>query len=1819
MNSTEPPYQHVGNLLALSAELNGAETVETAITRTIELVETAFDQPVASVCTYDPATDTVTTLGSSVSSSACVDSAPGRIPESLVNRAGERVDDPLVDDTPEATVDTDPREPLQIEVLAPVGRDRVLRVGVTELERLDKTGIATVEGIAANLETALSRIDHRQSAAVGCDVARALFDQSDDATFVSDTDGTLVAVNRAAVELTGRDEKALLRSGLPDISGDKAAEAVRGHLDGTVAGASEPLTTTLEHAHEGDLTVELTSQQVDVDGASYIRTIAHNPPPGVEPQPGRPEDPVKDDATALRRLSELTAGVEEFDEMIERLLSLGCDHLGLDTGILSHVDGDDYEVDAVVDATGTHEAGAVYDLGDTMCDATLAGEATESLAFADIEDTDHRNHPAAEGVRAHIAAPVVVDGVTHGTVNFSMGKPRSEAFRPEEKEFVELVAEWIGTEIERRHRFEELERYETIVEAVDDPVYALDTEGRFTYVNEATKRQFGDGKEFIGKRPSVVMNELDVDRVREQIEDLITSDERSTTVEFELKTADGDSRLIENNIAIIGESRLEGAAGVLRDITDRERRRKQLESFQRAVESSRDGVAVLDGDEYEYVDRTHVDMYGFEDKEQLLGSTWRKLYDDEEVERLEAEAFPALESKKYWRGMVTGSRPDGSTFPAELSLTIIDDGRLVCTVRDESGRRKRERELELKERAMDEANVGIQITDPDQEDNPLIYVNDGFEQMTGYAREDALGRNPRFLQGEDSDPEQVARLREAISSEEPVSLELRNERKDGTSYWSRLSVTPVTDESGAVGNYIGIQQDITERRERTQWLQQFLDQGPLMFIQTRHDDGEAVVESCSDRFLDRLGYDRGEIVGEPLASLYTADSAADLRAGGYEDALAGGFELSERALVDADGEPVHTLLRAVPRDDETTGTSALFVDISERRERERQAEARRDFLKRIYEVTTDPERTFEQKITGLLEAGRDHLDLPYGFLTQIETDDEGESGRQTIVEALGSHELLQPGESAPLEQSYCRRTIERDGVMALTNATGAGLADDLAYKTFGLETYIGSKVVAGDNTYGTLCFASEEPRDQSFDEFEQSFIQLVGRWAGYEINRRNTRKELREQRERLDLTLSGTNTGLAEWNVETGAVTWNETLVDIVGRDVDSIEEFKAATHPDDRGRIQRELETMIETGDPWIGEFRVVDDSSDELWLRTRAVPVYDDGGEPVRVLATGTDITDVKERQRELFEERERFRLLMKSVDEYTFVVVDEEGVIQTWNESAEDTFGYDAEAAVGMSIAELHPEADRERGTSDRLLQQARVAGESAHEGWRIRADGSRFYADVRYAPLEAGDETSRGFAMIIRDMTDRRRERRRAERFVEESDDVVTIVDPDGTVAYASGSANRVLGRDPDDFIGENLFDYLHPDSQGRAMEAFFACVEDSEEVTTEFRFDSPDSGWINVEGRCRNMLDDDAIDGMLVYLRDVTAVRERNRRFKSIFNSTFGFTGLLDPDGTVIELNDAALEFGGMERDAIIGNPFFDTPWWTHSEALRDDVRDAIGRAAGGEFVRHEMEARGVDGLAQIDFSLKPVTDQDGDVSLLVVEARNITALQQHKRHLEVMQRVMRHNMRNDLSKMRGWTEIMCKEPDAEKRAEQFETVTQIFDKWTAMTEKMQEIRTVLESQQGREARQEAEALVEDAVAPVCEEYAGRTVVTDVPETGPQIPATLQDVIHELVENAAKASADTIEVEVDRSADGWIDVFVRDDGLGMPDIEADVLEAGEETPLNHGKGLGLWMVRMIVTQAGGDVSVESTGDGTKVWLRLPAKQTAEDERSARMTE
>lgn len=119
----------------------------------------------------------------------------------------------------------------------------------------------------------------------------------------------------------------------------------------------------------------------------------------------------------------------------------------------------------------------------------------------------------------------------------------------------------------------------------------------------------------------------------------------------------------------------------------------------------------------------------------------------------------------------------------------------------------------LKDRALDASAEGISIADAMRPDQPLIYVNEGFERLTGYSPAEALGRNCRFLQGEGTDRATIDVIREAVESGRECVVEIQNYRKDGTPFWNRLSVTPITDEDGKVTHFIGVQSDISDLKD----------------------------------------------------------------------------------------------------------------------------------------------------------------------------------------------------------------------------------------------------------------------------------------------------------------------------------------------------------------------------------------------------------------------------------------------------------------------------------------------------------------------------------------------------------------------------------------------------------------------------------------------------------------------------------------------------------------------------------------------------------------------------------------------------------------------------------------------------------------------------------------------------------------------------------------------------------------------------------------------------------------------------------------------
>ncbi|WP_433626184.1 ATP-binding protein [Halomicrococcus sp. NG-SE-24] len=199
-------------------------------------------------------------------------------------------------------------------------------------------------------------------------------------------------------------------------------------------------------------------------------------------------------------------------------------------------------------------------------------------------------------------------------------------------------------------------------------------------------------------------------------------------------------------------------------------------------------------------------------------------------------------------------------------------------------------------------------------------------------------------------------------------------------------------------------------------------------------------------------------------------------------------------------------------DDEPLGLLAVRVENAVASDDGDPAERRGNdsYLQKLYRTASDAELTFEEKRRRLLTLGRERLGVDVGFVSRIDGD------RFEIVDAVGSHELLQSGRTAPLSETYCRKTLDSEESLAVRDAASEGWSDDPAYETYGLGCYIGTEVRVDGELYGTLCFADGPPRQRSFTDSESAFVELVSQWLQYELERRADAEVLRRQNDRLE-------------------------------------------------------------------------------------------------------------------------------------------------------------------------------------------------------------------------------------------------------------------------------------------------------------------------------------------------------------------------------------------------------------------------------------------------------------------------------------------------------------------------------------------------------------------------------------------------------------------------------------------------------------------------------------------------------------------------------
>ena len=230
------------------------------------------------------------------------------------------------------------------------------------------------------------------------------------------------------------------------------------------------------------------------------------------------------------------------------------------------------------------------------------------------------------------------------------------------------------------------------------------------------------------------------------------------------------------------------------------------------------------------------------------------------------------------------------------------------------------------------------------------------------------------------------------------------------------------------------------------------------------------------------------------------------------------------------------------------------------------------------------------------------------------------------------------------------------------------------------------------------------------------------------------------------------------------------------------------------------------------------------------------------------------------------------------------------------------------------------------------------------------------------------------------------------------DSIFVIDPEGKILQTNRYACDHSGYEEHEIVGSNIKKFFARESQD-TCDSNFPGLRERGYNRADIEFICKDGHIIQMECVATGVPDESGcFTSFMIIQRDVTErlqaarkLEESERRFRAIFNSTYQFIGLLDVDGTVLEVNKTALDSFGLSTTGIVGKLFWETPWWTHSLQLQKRLKDGILEAASGKLVRFEGEHIGKDGQrVVVDTSLKPVFNEQGETVLIIPEGRDIT-------------------------------------------------------------------------------------------------------------------------------------------------------------------------------------------------------------------------------------
>jgi PAS domain S-box-containing protein len=685
------------------------------------------------------------------------------------------------------------------------------------------------------------------------------------------------------------------------------------------------------------------------------------------------------------------------------------------------------------------------------------------------------------------------------------------------------------------------------------------------------------------------------------------------------------------------------------------------------------------------------------------------------------------------------------------------------------------------------------------------------------------------------------------------------------------------------------------------------------------------------------------------------------------------------------------------------------------------------------------------------------------------------------------------------------------------------------------------------------------------------------------------------------------------------------------------------------------------ETGEQAMGEFQgVVRQMHDEelRLLILRDADVKRHLGQTKTVLILGTALglliaaaagwsvqSDSIERGRAeeaLRDQEEKYRLLIDGVQDYAIFTLDPHGMVVSWNAGAERIKGYKADEIIGQNFSRFYLQSDIDQGRPKAELLIAAAEGRSETEHWRVRKDGSRFWADVVITAARNSSGTLLGFSEISRDISERKETEAKYRGLLEAAPDAMVVVNQDGEIVLLNVQAEKQFAYHRDELVGQKVKNIIPEGFAERLLADGLRSVEDAlaQQIGTgiELTGRRKDGGEFPIEIMLSPL---ESAEGILVTaaIRDITVRKAAEKhlaqmegRYRGLLEAAPDAMVVVNRDGEIVLLNVQAEKQFGYRRDELVGQKVKNIiPEGFAERLIADGTRTAAEAVAQQIGTGIELKGRRKHGSEfPIEIMLSPLESSEG--ILVTAAIRDITERKKAEQHLvktilelkrsndELQQfaYVASHDLQEPLRMVASYTQLLAKRYKGRLDSEADEFIAYAVDGSNRMQGLIQDLLAYSRSGTNGKALREvsSEKALKDALSNLRAtiQESGALVTYDSLPAITSDDTQLVQVFQNLVGNAIKyRSAEVPQVHVSATKNGgkdWI-FSVRDNGLGIDPqyferifVLFQRLHGREQF---KGTGIGLTICKKIVERLGGRIWVESQpGAGSNFYFSLPER-------------